>query len=111
MENNRLNKENKFVIYKTSKDVTRLVFIVDIEVVNRIERDDSRGLIIKVPEFIKNGEIIGESEAIKELLSNDVIILYGHRIIGVAIKLGLVNEESVLDINGLKHVQIFKFIY
>ncbi|NOZ30759.1 MAG: DUF424 family protein [Crenarchaeota archaeon] len=87
----------------------RVVYISDEDVVGRIERDDEKGIILRVPEILLKGELVDESEAIAAIREADVVVLYGRRIIEVAVELGFVAEESVLEVNGLRHVQIFKF--
>ncbi len=89
----------------------RVVYISDEDVVGRVERDDDRGIVLSVPEILSEGELVDESGAIDAIREADVVVLYGRRIIEVAVELGFVAEESVLDVNGLRHVQIFKFSY
>lgn len=89
----------------------RVVYISDEDVVGRVERDNERGIVLSVPEILSKGELVDESGAIATIRNADVVVLYGKRIIEVAIGLGFVAEESVLEVNGLRHVQIFKFSY
>jgi len=109
MEDNTVR--NEFIIYKAKAGDTTLVYIADRDVIGRYEKDAARGIILKVPEFIEEGSPLSRSDAVRELLRNSIVILYGGKVIELAVELGLVEPQSVLEVNGLKHVQIFKFSY
>lgn len=109
MEDNTV--KNEFVAYRAKAGDTTLVYIADREVLGRQEKDAIRGIILKVPEFMWEGSPLSRTDAVRELLRNPIIILYGEKVIEIAIELGLVDPQSILDVNGLKHVQIFKFTY
>ncbi|GAB6147624.1 DUF424 domain-containing protein [Stetteria hydrogenophila] len=83
--------------------------IADEEVLGRLVYDRETGLSIIVSEEFYKGDLVGEEAAERALLEADVLVLAGDRIIEKAIKLGLVDPESVLRKGGLSHVQVFKF--
>lgn len=89
----------------------RVVYISDEEVVGRVEQDDDRGIVLRVPVILTRGEVVDEPQAIKAIRDADVVVLYGRRIVRLAVELGFAAEDSILDVNGLQHVQIFKFKY
>jgi len=103
--------KDEFIAYRAKAGDTILIYIADKEVLGRREEDSSRGIVLKVPEFMGEGSPISRSDAIREMLRNSIIILYGGKVIELAVELGLVDPQSILDVNGLKHVQIFKFTY
>ncbi len=109
MEDNTV--KNEFIAYKAKAGDSILVYIADREVLGRREEDTTRGIILKVPEFMGKGHPLSRGDAMREMLRNPIIILYGEKVVELAVELGLVDPQSILDVNGLKHVQIFKFTY
>lgn len=91
--------------------LTRIVVISDEDVVGRSSVSDDGEIVLKVPEFLADGELIGDEEAVQALSSADVAVLYGENVVELAIRLGYASADSVLDVKGLKHVQIFKIMY
>ncbi len=85
--------------------------IADEEVIDKAARDEERNLQIIVPKSFYGEKVIGDAEAVQLLEEADILVLAGERIISKAIELGFVHPDSVLEVNGLKHVQIFKFMY
>lgn len=88
-----------------------MVSIVDEDVLGRVEKDDARGIVINIDPRFYDGARLGEPDAIKAMSTHDIIILAGERAVELGIELGLVNPESVLEVNGLKYVQIVKSYY
>ena len=109
MEDNTV--KNEFIVYRAKAGDLTLVYIADREELGRCEKDATRGIVLKVPEFMGEGYPLSRSDAMREMLRNPIVILYGEKVIKLAVELGLVDPQSILDINGLKHVQIFKFTY
>lgn len=89
----------------------RVVYASDEDAVGRVEENRETGVVLRVPEALLQGELVDEERVIEELKRGDVLVLYGRRIIELAVELGYVAEDSVLDVNGLRHVQVFKFSY
>jgi hypothetical protein len=85
-----------------------ILSIVDEEAVGRVERDTERGIIIDLSSEFYKGRRVTESEAIKAIANHDMIILAGDRAVALGIELGIVHPDSVLEINGLKYVQVMK---
>lgn len=69
------------------------------------------GIVIDVNQNFYGNKLIDDDEALIYLKSADILILTGSKIVDMAIKEGIVNPDSVLDINGVKHVQVFKFVF
>ncbi|MCE4601229.1 MAG: DUF424 family protein [Desulfurococcales archaeon] len=91
--------------------LTRIVIISDEDAIGRSGVSDDGEVVLRVPEFLAEGELVGDEEAIQALSSADVAVLYGENITELAVRLGYASADSVLDVKGLKHVQIFKIMY
>ncbi len=100
-----------FRIVKRGSGTNMIVYIADEDVIGRKESDPQSGIVLEVPKFLSTADKVNADYVTKELLTADILVLYGEKIINIAVSLGLVSPESVLDINGLKHVQVFKFLY
>ncbi len=114
MENARVGSENKGVLYYArimNANGFTMVAIADEEVYGKAAIDDDSGVAIIVSEEFYGGSVIEEDEAIRLLDVADILVLAGRRIISKAIELGFVNPESVLEIKGIQHVQVYKFRY
>ncbi|MEB3816470.1 MAG: DUF424 family protein [Desulfurococcales archaeon] len=82
--------------------------IVDDDVLGRVERDPKTGLTISISESFYRGTLITKSEALKAMASYDYLILAGCRAVELGIELGIVDPRSVLEINGLRYVQVMR---
>jgi len=85
-----------------------ILSLVDEEVIGRVERDEERGIVIALPEHFYGGKLVEDADAIKALASYDYIILAGCRAVQLGIEMGIVDPRSVLEVNGLKYVQVMK---
>ena len=85
-----------------------ILSIVDEEAVGRVERDAERGIVIDLSSEFYRGERLPEAEAIKAIINHDMIILAGERAVRLGVELGIVHPDSVLEVNGLKYVQVMK---
>jgi len=65
-------------------------------------------LELKVGEFFFKGEEISEAELRKRLHEFENINIIGNESVKIAIEEKLATEENVVEIAGVKHVQIFK---
>ncbi len=83
--------------------------VADEEVLGKAAYDDDARVCIIVSEEFYKGDLVGEEKVEKVLVEADVLVLAGDRVIEKAVKLGLVDPESVLRIGDLSHVQVFKF--
>ena len=54
------------------------------------------------------GEPLSEKELRERLHEFENINLVGNKAVAIAVAEGIVSEENVIDISGVKHVQIFK---
>ncbi|MEM5811691.1 MAG: DUF424 family protein [Candidatus Aenigmatarchaeota archaeon] len=59
------------------------------------------------PRFYQ-GSLINEEEALKVMRKIDIGNLFGNKIVDLAIKNGIIGENNVLVIDGIKHAQFIK---
>jgi len=88
-----------------------MAIIADEEVMGRAVIDEERGVRIIVSREFYGDRLVEEGEALRLLEEASILILTGDRIIRRAVQLGLVHPESILEIKGLKHVHVYKFMY
>lgn len=88
-----------------------MVAIADEEVIDRAVIDDESGVRIIVSRDFYGDKLVDDREVLHLMEEADVLVLTGSRIISKAIELGFVHPDSVLEIKGVKHVQVFKFMY
>jgi hypothetical protein len=84
--------------------------IADEDVIEKAVRDERSGVQILVPRSFYGDKLISEAEAVQLLEMADVLVLTGNNIVEKAIRLGFVHPDSVLEVKGIKHVQVFKFL-
>ena len=85
--------------------------IADEEVYGKAVIDDDTGVAVIVSEEFYGGNVIEEDEAARLLEAADILVLAGRRIISKAVKMGLVNPDSIMEVKGIQHVQVYKFRY
>lgn len=83
--------------------------IADEEVLGKAAYDEESRVSIIVSEDFYKGDLVDDDNVERVLADADVLVLAGDRIISKAVKMGLVDPESVLRVGGLSHVQVFKF--
>jgi len=88
-----------------------MVSIADEEVLGKAAVDEETGVRIIVSREFYGGDLVGEDKVEELMRRATVLVLAGKRIIRKAIEMGLVNPDSVLEIKGIQHVQVFKFSY
>ncbi len=86
-----------------------LAAIADEDVIDRAVIDEESGLRIVVSREFYGERVIGENEMLELLERADILVLAGDRVVAKAIEMGLVHPDSVLEVKGVKHVQVFKF--
>lgn len=87
-----------------------MISMADKEIIGKkFEQRD--GIVIDVDQNFYGSKLVDDEEALIYLKSADILILTGSKIVDMAIKEGIVNPDSVLEINGVKHVQVYKFAF
>lgn len=94
-------------VYRVSGEV--LVALCDKEVLG--SRISSGGLTLHVnPEFY-GGELVGEEEAVEALKTATIANIVGEKSVELALREGIVHEDSIIYIGGIPHVQMVKVRY
>ncbi len=63
---------------------------------------------IEISEDFYKGELVSETAFIDVVAAFGNINMFGHRTIACAIKNGMIDPGSVIEIEGIPHAQIFK---
>ncbi len=83
-----------------------LVAICDSDIVGRTFRDKERRLKLEISENFYGKEEVNEEKA-KDLLKRATIAnISGRKAVNLAIKLGLIDKDKVLVIDGCPHAQM-----
>jgi len=85
-------------------DNERILAACDQEILGMTFRGD--GIKIKVSEIFYGGEPVSEDAFVERTRSVTIMNLVGNRVVGRAVKEGLVSEESVMIIGEVKHAQV-----
>ncbi|MCE4603395.1 MAG: DUF424 family protein [Aeropyrum sp.] len=88
-----------------------MVTVTDEEVLDRAAYDEERGIRLVVSRSFYKGDLLREAQVLEAIQEADIIVLTGERSVQLGISLGLVHPDSVLEVKGLKQVQVFKFLY
>ncbi|BAA79043.2 conserved hypothetical protein [Aeropyrum pernix K1] len=88
-----------------------MVLVTDEDVMERAVYDEERGVRIIVSRSFYGGSLGTEADAIKTIEKADIIVLTGEKSVSIGVRMGLVNPDSVLEVKGIKQVQVFKFSY
>jgi len=81
----------------------RILAACDEEIIGMTFRGD--GVKIKVSEIFYGGESVSEEVFVERTKSVTIMNLVGNRVVDRAIKEGLISEQSVMVIGGVKHAQ------
>ncbi len=65
---------------------------------------------LAVSESFYGGERVSREHFIKELKKASIVNLVGDKVIEIAISLGMINENCIIEIDGMPHAQIAKMI-
>jgi len=65
---------------------------------------------VHVSEAFYKGEKVDETELERLLDEHSNINLIGEKVVNVALKKGLISERSIIKIQGVPHVQIYRLI-
>jgi len=90
------------IYVKIHKDV---IAMCDEDLIGKKFEDDKRSL--DVSERFYRGELVDEDKVVELLKKGGNINLVGNEVVGIALKHNLVNEEDVIEIEGVKHAQIY----
>jgi hypothetical protein len=82
----------------------RILAACDEEILGMTFRGD--GVRIKVSELFYGGEKVSEEVFIERTKSVSIMNLVGNRVVEMAVKEGLVSEQSVMVIGEVKHAQV-----
>jgi uncharacterized protein len=85
------------------KDNDRILAACDAEILGMTF--EGEGLKIKVSEVFYGGEIITEEAFVERMKSVTIMNLTGNAVVDLAIREGMVSEENVIVIGGIKHAQ------
>ncbi len=94
-------------IFDTGKD--RVASICDKDVFGRTLEDSERGIKITIGTPFYGGELMELDEALDIIKRSTIVNLIGNKIVEAAITHGLIVESAVIEIQGVKHVQIIQF--
>ena len=85
-----------------------LVSVCDADCVGRTYEGEN-GVALDVTESFYGGDDATEAtpeEVVDSLVRASVANIVGERAVGVAVEAGIVEEESVLDLDGTRHAQL-----
>ncbi|HIQ49867.1 MAG TPA: DUF424 family protein [Nanoarchaeota archaeon] len=99
----QIKKEFYFKIYNRGNEI--VLAVCDKDILGKKVEENEIVLYAK-PEFYK-GEEIGE-EVIELFERASIINLMGKKIVALALKHGLIEKNSILEIKGVAHAQIIK---
>ncbi|MCL2032203.1 MAG: DUF424 family protein [Methanomassiliicoccaceae archaeon] len=82
----------------------RILAACDLEILGMTFRGD--GVKIKVSEIFYGGEAVSEEAFVERTRSVTIMNIVGNRAVEIAVKEGLVSEQSVMVIGEVKHAQV-----
>ena len=86
----------------------RMLLLADEDLVGRSFYDQDEGLILMIPEKLYSGRLVSESEAREEMRKADIIVATGRTAVSIAVREGFAHPDSVIEIRGVPHVQVYK---
>ncbi len=100
------SREKKFYakVYYVSNEI--ILACCDKDICGKIFENND--VILNVKEEFYKGKLINEEEAIKLLNEATIINIVGKEIVDLAIRIGLVDRESVIKVKDIPHAQVFK---
>lgn len=84
-----------------------ILAVSDPELLGESLDDAEKGIAITITENFYGSELFDEDTVIKALSAADNANIIGNRIVELAINNNLVNPQSVIMIDGVKHAQIY----
>jgi hypothetical protein len=97
-------------IFSVKKHISQghiLIAACDLELLGKTLEDGD--LCIEVREGFYGGEKVDEAILYRLLEMSTMANLVGKKAVGIAIKMGLVDEECVITVKGIPHAQALKF--
>ena len=91
-------------VVKTGKDT--LVAACDCELLGKTLKFGK--IEFPVRKDFYGGEILGVDEVLKTIKTGTTVNLLGERVVGHALKAGLVHPDAVLYVSGIPHAMIMK---
>ena len=90
------------------KDSSReIIAACDNEILGKILVDREREIEFKVSEEFYGNEIFEWEEIVDSISNGRNVNLVGNNIVELAIKNGLIDPKNVIEIEGVKHAQIY----
>ena len=83
----------------------KVIAICDENIVGKKFEEGDR--CIEVSERFYKGKKVSEKEVEGVLRGEDNINLVGNKVVELAVKLGVVNSNDVIEIQGVKHAQVY----
>tara|TARA_Y100000310_G_C20465344_1_gene707355 strand:+ start:608 stop:907 length:300 start_codon:yes stop_codon:yes gene_type:complete len=94
------------IYYKEHKnDLGSVLAACDKELVGKTLSEGD--MEFKVSEGFYKGQIISPQELTDKIKSSENVNLIGNRVVECAVSANLVDADSVIEIQGIKHAQIF----
>lgn len=82
----------------------RVLAACDEDILGMTFRGD--GVKITVSEIFYGGEIITKEVFVERTKSVTIMNLVGNKVVAAAVEAGLVSEDRIMDIGGVKHAQV-----
>ena len=97
-----------FTVKIHGKDSSReIIAACDSEILGKILIDKEREIEFKVSEEFYGSESFEWEEIVDSISNGRNVNLVGNNIVELAIKNGLIDPKNVIEINGVKHAQIY----
>lgn len=96
-------------VYETPQG--RMLLVADEELVGKSFFDQEEGLILMVPESLYGGRLASEEEVREEMRKASIIVATGETAVSIAVREGFAHPDSVIEVHGIPHVQVYKIRY
>ncbi len=100
----KLKKKFYAKVYYVSNEI--LLACCDKDICGKVFENND--IVLNVKEEFYKGTLINEEEAIRLLNEATIINIVGKEIVSLAIKIGLVDKENVIEVQNIPHAQVFK---
>lgn len=87
---------------------SRVLAVSDSDILGKEFEDSDTGIAVKVSHEFYGGEMMDAGEAIERIKAADNVNAIGTRIVDALIEERLVDPKNVININGVKHAQIYR---